>query len=130
MDALLRAVAGWVEGTLLEQRAAIAGLCEPRLLKDRRQVRQVLGLLDRVTAGISRCQDRKSEEFKALRKGLAYCWSVAVAALPDEGKPRIEKWFASKDKDVVWVMRQNLRKDRLERMDAAWVRRWRARLGA
>ncbi len=130
MDALLQAMAGWAGGTLLEQRAAIAGLCEPRLLTDRRQVRQVLRLLERVTVGITHCENRKTEEFKALRKGLAYCWSVAVAALPEEGKPRMEKWFASGDKDVVWIMKENLRKDRLARIDPAWVRRWRERLGA
>jgi hypothetical protein len=130
MDALLQAMGEWVKGSLLEQRAAIAGLCEPRLLGDRRQVHQVLGLLDQVTVGITHCENRKTEEFKALRKGLAYCWSVAVAALPEEGKPRMEKWFASVDKDVVWIMKQNLRKDRLARVDPAWVQRWRERLGA
>ncbi|MBA3873794.1 MAG: hypothetical protein H0X30_32070, partial [Anaerolineae bacterium] len=57
------------------------------------------------------------------RKGLAYCWSVAVAALPEQGKPLMEKWLASSDKDIRWLMRENLKKDRLKRMDSAWVDR-------
>jgi len=60
-----------------------------------------------------------------LRKGLAYCWSVAAAALPAEGKLYMEKWFDSSDRDVNWIMRENLKKKRMERMDAGWVRGWR-----
>ncbi len=59
----------------------------------------------------------------ALRKGLAYCWSVAVAAYPEAGKPAMEKWLANEDKDVRWIMRENLKKNRLVRMDAGWVSR-------
>lgn len=58
-----------------------------------------------------------------LRKGLAHCWSVAVAALPNRGKPIMEKWIASSDKDVHWIMSEYLKKARLSRMDAVWVRK-------
>ena len=71
--------------------------------------------------------DRKGDAFKTLRQGLGYCWSVAVAALPGEGKPLMEKWLASPDPDIRWIMRENLKKNRLVRMDAAWVARWRRR---
>jgi hypothetical protein len=63
-----------------------------------------------------------------LRKGLGYCWSVAVAASPEEGKRMMERWFSSDDKDVLWVMKENLRKKRLARMDAEWVEEGKARL--
>jgi len=59
-----------------------------------------------------------------LRKGLGYCWSVAVAAFPEEGRKTMERWFASDDKDVIWIMKENLKKERLTRMDSAWVRKW------
>jgi hypothetical protein len=48
-----------------------------------------------------------------LRQGLAYCWSVAVAAAPDEGRRLMERWMREDDRDVRWVMRQNLSKKRL-----------------
>ena len=86
-------------------------------------------MLDGITASIAGVEDRKSDEFVALRKGLSYCWSVAVAALPQEGKQTMEKWFASDDKDVIGIMKENLKKNRLTRIDAAWVGKWQARLG-
>jgi hypothetical protein len=129
MGSLLREMEEWSKGNLLERRAAAAALCEPALLGDGSHVRQVLRLLDGMTASIEDVQDRRSDEFTAFRKGLGYCWSVAVAALPDEGKRLMEKWFSSNDKDVLRIMKENLKKKRLERMDAEWVSKWQAQLG-
>ncbi|MFZ6028752.1 MAG: hypothetical protein ACOYYS_13635 [Chloroflexota bacterium] len=125
MDALLAAMQAWSGGTCLEQRAAAAGLCEPRLLRRPHHAAAVLQILDRITAGIPAVTDRRSEEFQALRKGLGYCWSVAVAALPAEGKTLLEKWLHHPDKDIRWIVKENLKKNRLVRMDAGWVQRLR-----
>ena len=35
----------------------------------------------------------------------------------------MEKWLASPDPDIRWIMRENLKKNRLVKMDAAWVAR-------
>jgi hypothetical protein len=129
MGSLLREMEEWSKGSVLEKRAAAAALCEPRLLVDEGDVRRVLKVLDGVTASIEQLEDRSSEQFKALRKGLGYCWSVAVAALPGEGQRLMERWFSSHDADVLWIMKENLRKKRLERVDAEWVTKWQARLG-
>jgi hypothetical protein len=128
MDSLLREMERWSKGNLLERRAAAAALCEPRLLDDPGHALQVLHLLDSMTASIEEVQERRSEEFRAFRKGLGYCWSVAVSALPDEGKALMETWFDTDDKDVLWIMKENLRKKRLERLDKEWVDRSRVRL--
>ena len=128
MARLVREMQKWSAGNLLEQRAAAAALCEPRLLRDHKQIEQVFAVLDDITASIARVENRKSDEFIALRKGLGYCWSVAVAALPDVGKPMMEKWFTSKDRAVIWIMRENLKKNRLARADASWVTEWNTRL--
>lgn len=82
MRALLAEMRRWARGTDFERRAAAAALCEPVLLQREKDTRSVLALLDRITAGLSRSEDRRSEGFRTLRKGLAYCWSVAVAAAP------------------------------------------------
>ena len=126
MAGLLLEMADWAAGNPLEQRAAAAALCEPRLLKDVEHAAAVLRVLDEITASIPQVTDRKTDAFKTLRQGLGYCWSVAVAALPDAGKPLMERWLASADPDIRWIMRENLKKNRLVRMDAAWVTRWRA----
>jgi len=125
MGLLLRTAGAWAKGGRLEQRAAAAGLCEPVLLHDPAQVREVLEVLDGITASMEAAVDRSTEDFRALRKGMGYCWSVAVAALPREGKKRMERWIRSNDPDIAWAMKENLKKNRLAKMDAAWVRRWR-----
>jgi len=122
-DAVIDEMETWRDGTLYEQRAIAAALCEPRLLKNPAQVKRVLKLLDGITRDFSKSKSRKSDDFIALKRGLSYCWSVAAAASPDDGKHAMEKWFGSDDPDVRAVMRENLKKDRLKRMDAAWVAR-------
>lgn len=125
MPRLIAVGVDWAEGNPYEMRAAAAGLCEPALLKNPGQAGQVLAVLDRITRRIEGMEERKSEGFKALRKGMAYCWSVAAAAHPQAGKPLMEKWAACPDADVQWIIRENLKKDRLARMDADWVARLR-----
>jgi hypothetical protein len=126
-DGLAREMRRWARGSALERRAALAALCEPRLLGERDRVQQVLALLDSVTAELPELGDRRSDEFRTLRKTLGYAWSVAVVALPGEGVPHFEHLLGSDDPDVRWVVRENLRKKRLERMDREWVERALAR---
>ena len=121
MVRLISIAQDWSQSKQYEQRAAAAALCEPRLLTQPEHVRSVLLILTKITAGLLKAQDRKSEEFITLRKGLGYFWSVAVVALPDEGKPAMAQWLESADPDVRWIMRKNLKKARLARMDATWV---------
>jgi hypothetical protein len=127
MDALLAGMQEWSKGTPLEQRAAAAALCEPKLLGQARQVRAVLQILDGITATLHYSDTHPREDMLVLRKGLGYCWSVAVAALPDEGKSFIEKWLATTNKDIQWIMQENLKKARLARMDQEWVKKWQIR---
>ncbi len=111
-DAVLPAMRTWSAGTLLERRAVVGGLCEPALLDVSRAV-VVLGLLHEITSGLTREADRRSDEFKGLRKALGYGWSVAVAAAPDEGRRVMGRWLDSEDRDVAWIMRENLKKKRI-----------------
>ncbi len=124
VSALITKITPWSKGTLYQQRAIAAALCEPRLLKSPTDVFRVLQILDDITASIPAVTNRKADDFIALRKGLAYCWSVAVVALPEQGKPLMEKWLDSSDKDIRWLMCENLNKARLKRMDAEWVEKW------
>lgn len=121
MSGLVRKVSQWVEGGPLERRAAAAGLCEPRLLETDEDAEAVLGVLDRIMESVEREADRRSEEVRVLRQALGYCWSVAIVASPDEGKKRFESWAGSSDADVRWIVRENLKKKRLERMDSEWT---------
>jgi len=130
MGKMLRVVEPWARGTPLEQRAAAAAGCEPGLLRDPKHARRVLHMLDRITLSLARAQDRRTVEFRVLRQGLGYCWSVAVAALPEAGKLMLGKWSESRDADVIWVVRENLGKARLARLDRRWVTALRTRMAA
>jgi len=121
MDELIDEMKLWAKGNSYEKRAAAAALCEPRLLKAKEQVLRVLEILDGITASIADITDRKDEGFIALRKGMAYCWSVAIVYNKDEGKKLFERWVDSQDKDIKWIIKENLKKDRLRRLDEDWV---------
>jgi hypothetical protein len=110
-------------GTYLEQRAAAAAVCEPRLLKDAVIAGRVLSLLDGITAAMAEApaSERRGDDFRTLRQAMGYCWSVAVVAAPDAGKAAFERWLASPDSDVRWMLRENLKKNRLLKLDTAWV---------
>jgi hypothetical protein len=88
------------------QRAAVAAPCEPRLLTEPDHAREVLELLELVTAGLPAVDNRRRDEFRTLRQALGYAWSVAIVALPEEGKALFEHLLASDDPDVRWVARE------------------------
>lgn len=121
IESLLQLMQEWTRGNLLERRAVVATLCEPGLLSDLNYATQILEIIQDITASILDESDRRSEDFKVLRKSLAYGWSVLVATQPSIGKPRMEDWVKSRDADIRWIMKQNLKKKRLSRMDADWV---------
>jgi hypothetical protein len=121
IEDLIDVMGEWSQGTLLERRAVVATLCEPGLLEGLSVASNIFDLIDAITASILYESDRKSDEFKVLRKALAYGWSVLVAVQPSIGKPRMESWVTSSDADIRWIMKQNLKKKRLTRLDEAWV---------
>ena len=125
MPRLLAEMEKWSTDGPYVQRAAVAGLCEPRLLKEPEHVLRVLAILDRTTKSMAASSARRSEGFRVLRQALGYCWSVAAAALPEAGRPFMEKWLKSPDKDVAWVMKSNLSKARIGALGPSWVTKWR-----
>lgn len=120
---LLSIMEEWSHGNLSEQRAVIVTLCEPKLIKDGQICVRILNLLDRITGSILNEDNRKKQGFQVLKKSLGYCWSVLVASCPELGKPQMEKWMKEDNPDIRWIMKQNLKKKRLERIDAEWVSR-------
>ena len=122
---LLAAMQSWSRGTWLEQRAAAAALAEPVLLHNEKDALQALQILDQITASMENSSETKNEQFKVLQQGLGYCWSVVAAAVPQQGKLLMEKWLACPDHTIQRIMQENLKKNRLVRMDAAWVKKWR-----
>jgi hypothetical protein len=102
----------------LVRRAAIAAVCEPRLLRDPAFARRALALVDRVTADLARSplSGRRDQSVRTLRQALGYGWSVAVAALPGEGLAAFAGLDRHSDPDVAWIVRENGKKHRLKRL--------------
>jgi hypothetical protein len=130
VDRLFEIAAGWADDRPYIQRAAVAAVAEPRLLRNSEAAAKAVEIVDRVTASLEGAPDRRSEESRTLRQALAYCWSVVVVADPEHGKPRMEQWARSSDPDVRWLIKANLKKARLLRLDPAWVATLRACLMA
>jgi hypothetical protein len=102
----------------LVRRAAVAAVCEPRLLVEPAFARRALDVLDRVTSGLaaSPMNDRRSAGVRTLRQALGYGWSVVVAALPVEGLAAFNLLDGIGDADVAWIVRENRKKARLQRL--------------
>lgn len=112
-------VAAWVaDPHPLVRRAAVAGVCEPRLLTDPRTAAAALDACREASATIEALPPdvRRAPDVRTLRQALGYCWSVAVAADPDRGLPAFETLEASPDPDLAWVARENRKKARLKRV--------------
>ena len=118
---LRRVVGAWAEGPdPLVARAAVAGVCEPRLLRDSGTAQAAIDACRSATALLAAVPaDRRREPaVRTLRQALGYCWSVVVAGAPEAGLPAFEDvgTLAADDRDLDWVVRTNLRKARLQRV--------------
>jgi hypothetical protein len=125
-DALVAEMEHWAGGSPLEGRAAMAALCEPRLLRDPRTIARTLAILDRLTASVRDAVNGRADDVRVLRQALGYGWSVAAAADITIGLPALERWLPDSNDDVRWIVRQNLTKARLARVAPGWVEHARA----
>tara|TARA_R110002051_G_scaffold108465_1_gene181176 strand:+ start:200 stop:946 length:747 start_codon:yes stop_codon:yes gene_type:complete len=118
---LILGIKEWIKGNDYEKRAVVAGLCEPKLLKDRNNSKIVLEIVNEIIESVKLISDRKSESFRSLRKCLGYGLSVAIVRNPEIGKNIFEKLGDIADKDIAWILNENLKKNRLEKMDKNWT---------
>ena len=111
-------VAEWVgDANPYVRRAAVAAICEPRLLTDPATQAAALQACSSASASITMLSatERKTPGLRNLRQALGYCWSVAVAADPDAAMPAFERLRAVDDPDIRWIVGSNLKKSRLHR---------------
>lgn len=104
----------WVsDGDWLEMRAAAAALAEPTVLQRERVAMAALHLHESILSAVLSATDRRVESFRILRKGLGYTLSVVVSRVPDEGFQLLARLVPAGDADILWIVRQNLKKKRL-----------------
>ena len=97
----------------LAMRAVAAGVAEPLVLSNAQTAREALTLHKKIFDLILSSNERKSETFKILRKGLGYTVSVVVAANPTDGLAYLQQLIQSHDPDILWILKKNLKKNRL-----------------
>ncbi len=102
----------------LVRRAAVAAVCEPRLIRDPSFARRALRVVERVTAALAELppNERRVPSVRTLRQALGYAWSVAIAAIPDVGLPSFRQLAERSDADLQWIVHENLKKHRLKRL--------------
>lgn len=111
-------VAEWVgDANPYVRRAAVAAICEPRLLTDPATRAAALQACRRASESITRLPvtERKTPDLRDLRQALGYYWRVAVATDPDEAMPAFERLRSVADPDIRWIVASNLKKARLRR---------------
>jgi hypothetical protein len=129
VTAMTAAIEGWPAGTLFEARAAVAAICEPRLLRAAAAVGAALRILDGATRSLAAATRPRGEPGRVLGAALGYGWSVAIAASPAAVLPAFERWAAVDDPDVRRLVRENLTKARFARAAPDAVERLRAATG-
>lgn len=107
-----------LDATAYEWRALIAGIAEPDLLADARHALDALDLHYVALAYLRRlpATARRDPDVRTLRQALGYSVSVVIAATPAAGFAQAHAWIAWGDPDVLWILRENVKKKRL----SAW----------
>ncbi len=123
-DSALETLELWVAGgDLLEMGAAAAAVADPPLLQDTEIALRGLALQQSILDHVMHTplEARRSEPFKILREGLGFTLSVVVCAVPEAGFSLLRSMVEVDDRDVLWILRQNLNKKRLSRLAPAEV---------
>ena len=111
----LRELESWVvDGDdWLAMRAVAAGVAEPALVKDHTVAERALDLQRKILSRIASAGKRGGGGVQALRQTLGYSFSVVVKEVPKEGFAYLRQIARSSDPDLRWIVRENLKKDRL-----------------
>jgi len=108
----------WVrEDHYLVHRAGAAGFAEPRLMKNVEIAKAALTVHKEIISRVEAEKDTKSEHFKVLVKGLCYTLSVVVTGNEAEGFRYLEELVKRKNPVIRKIVKENLKKNRLRRLN-------------
>lgn len=120
-DEVLHILDDWSLKNDKYKRCLIAGLCEPKNLKNKNILDSAFNYLNKFTEEFSSYSNKLTEDQKILRKALAYAWSVAIVEDVEQGKSLFAKFVDYNNKNILWIVKNNLKKNRLKKMDEVWV---------
>lgn len=120
---LLDYVDKWKYGTPLEQRACLAAVCSPELMKSNDEILDALELLEWITATF--VEDFEwNQDYEVLQQQVVKCWGKVVAVNPAKGKPMMERWMKEQNPLVNIIMKKSLSNDSLQALDEEWANKW------
>lgn len=103
------------QGDFLQQRAAVAAVAEPPILYAVDVIDAALDIqrivMERVHA--LPLPERKNDDFRVLRRTLGYTLSVVTATDPERGFALLRECAGWDDRDIHWIVGENLKKRRL-----------------
>lgn len=112
----------WVQdGNYLLYRAVAAGIAEPRLMNKIEIARDALELHKAILDKVARVADRRDPNYIILVKGLCYTLSVVITGIEKEGFTYLEDLLATGHPVIQKIVRENLKKERLFRLNAEIV---------
>ena len=112
----------WVdEDNYLIQRALVAGLAEPRLIKNREIAKISLEIHKRIIEKVANDKEVKNPDYQVLIKGLCYTLSVIITGIEDEGFEYLEELAKKNNPVIKKILRENLKKNRLRRLNNSKV---------
>lgn len=120
-DRVIDELQKWLHGNEFEKRAVVATLCEPKLLSNYSNISGVFDILRPITLGFNEIMGKLSDAQESLRKALGYGLSVVIVQSPNEGKLFFEMLTEENNKHIHWILKSNLKKKRLSKMDEGWV---------
>jgi hypothetical protein len=121
-EATIAILQGWIqEDNYLLHRAVAAGVAEPRFMKNQEIARDALDLHKVILENVAHEPDRRDPDYMVLVKGLCYTLSVVITGIEQEGFTYLEDLLATNHPILQKIVRENLKKKRLIRLNAAKV---------
>jgi hypothetical protein len=112
----------WVnDENFLVHRALVAGLAEPRLMEHQSTARQALEIHKAIIAKVESATSVRAKDFLVLVQGLCYTLSVIITGIEYEGFAYLEELTNSKNPFIKRIVRENLQKNRLKKLNAVRV---------
>jgi hypothetical protein len=110
----LKELESWlIDGTLLELRAVAVAVAEPVFMKNSQFASTALNFHQQIFDRVLIIDDRKSENFRILRKALGFTLGVVICGVPEPGFELMQNLVKSNDADLLWIVKENLKKNRL-----------------
>ncbi len=90
-----------------------AAVAEPKLLQNGETARVALELHKKIFKKTLSTKDCKTNNFRILRKGFEYTLSLVICAIPKEGFKLLNELVDFQHSDLLWIIKENLKKNRL-----------------